>query len=176
MPFRLWPSQIGVVWALMLQRLIIILKARQLGISWICCGYVLWRCLFQPGQLVLLFSKSQDDADELLRRVKVLYERLPEWLLRACPSVVKDNTTVLAWSNGSRVRSLPATKSAGRSLTASVVVLDEAAFLVWADVLYGALKPTIDGGGQLIILSTANGIGNLFHRLWTRAVEALTTI
>jgi hypothetical protein len=36
-----------------------------------------------------------------------------------------------------------------------------------------ALKPTIDAGGQLIILSTANGLGNLFHRLWT-AAEAKT--
>ena len=174
MPFRLWPAQVRVVWMLMLERLVIILKARQLGISWLCCAYVLWRCLFQPGQVILLFSKGQDEADELLRRVKVLYERLPEWLLRATPPLAKDPTTsLIVWVNGSRVRSLPATRSAGRSFTASVVVLDEAAFLAWADQLFTALKPTIDAGGQLIILSTANGIGNLFHRLWIRAVAGL---
>ncbi|MBU6430166.1 MAG: hypothetical protein KGR26_14215, partial [Cyanobacteria bacterium REEB65] len=36
--------------------------------------------------------------------------------------------------------------------------------------LYLNAKPTIDGGGQLIILSTANGIGGLFHGLWKKAV------
>lgn len=188
MPFRLWPAQIPVLWALMRgglggrqnrDRLLLILKARQLGISWICCSYALWLCLFQPGKLVLLFSKGQDEADELLRRVKVLYERLPDWMRAALPALVRDPAGELEWANGSRVRSLPATKSAGRGYAASLVILDEAAFLAWADALFTALKPTIDAGGQLVILSTANGIGNLFHRLWTAAaakLNAFTTI
>src|SRR4051812_2681787 len=58
-PFTLWPAQVGVMWALMTERLIIILKARQLGISWICCAYALWLCLFHPGKVVLIFSKGQ---------------------------------------------------------------------------------------------------------------------
>lgn len=173
MPFKLWPAQVGVMWTLMVERLIIILKARQLGISWICCAYALWLCLFQPGKFVLIFSKGQNEANEMLERVRKLYERLPEWLKEATPQLIRSNTTELAWSNGSRVESLPATKSAGRSLTASLVILDEAAFLLFANELYTALKPTIDAGGQLIILSTANGIGNLFHQLWTRATAGL---
>jgi hypothetical protein len=66
---------------------------------------------------------------------------------------------------------MPATKSAGRTFTASLVVMDEAAFMVHANALYTALKPTIDAGGQLIILSTANGKGNLFHTLVQRALR-----
>ena len=170
MPFTLWPAQIGVMWQLMTERLIIILKARQLGISWICCAYALWLCLFQPGKVVLIFSKGQLEANKMLGRVKKLYERLPDWLFAALPARVVDNTTVQGWANGSRIESLPASPGAGRSETASLVILDEAAFQLFADQLYSALKPTIDNGGQLIILSTANGIGNLFHQLWTRAV------
>jgi len=172
MPFALWPAQVRVLWALMTTRLVIILKARQLGISWLCCWYALWLCVFQPGKTVLLFSKGQDEANELLRRVKVLYERLPDWMRSALPALVKANTEELAWANGSRIRSLPASSSAGRSFTASLVILDEAAFLPFADAIYTALKPTIDAGGQLIILSTANGIGNLFHQLWIKASAA----
>lgn len=175
MPFRLWPAQVRVLWALMTARLVIILKARQLGISWIACWYALWLCLFQPGKVVLVFSKGQSEANELLRRIKALYERLPDWLRDAAPALAKANTEELAWANGSRVRSLPASPGAGRSFTASLVILDEAAFLQFADQLYTALKPTIDAGGQLVILSTANGIGNLFHQLWTRAVAGLNT-
>lgn len=175
MPFRLWPAQVQVLWSLLTTRLVIMLKARQLGISWLCCWYALWLCFWQPGKVVLLFSKGQDEANELLRRVKVLYARLPTWMRAAGPALVKDNTEELIWANGSRVRSLPATKSAGRSFTASLVILDEAAFLQFADALYSALKPTIDAGGQLVILSTANGIGNLFHQLWTRATAGQST-
>ena len=169
MRFRLWPAQIGVLLALMAERLVIILKARQLGISWLSCAYALWLCLFGSGKFVLIFSKGQNEANEMLSRVRKLFDRLPDWLRDASPALTKSNTTELAWANGSRIASLPATKSAGRSLTASLVILDEAAFLLFADELYTALKPTIDAGGQLIVLSTANGIGNLFHQLWTNA-------
>jgi hypothetical protein len=175
MPFKLWPCQVPLLWALMTERLIVILKARQLGISWICCWYALWLCLFQPGKLVLLFSKGQAEANELLRRILALYDRLPEWLRDAAPPLIKRNTTEAAWANDSRILSLPASQHAGSSYTASLVILDEAAKLLFADALFAALKPTIDAGGQLIMLGTANGIGNLFHRVWTRAVSGLNT-
>lgn len=168
-PFTLWPRQVWLIWRLMVERLVIILKARQLGISWLVCAYVLWLCFFQDGKVALLFSKGQLEANELARRISALYHRLPAWLRATGPALVKDNTGELIWSNGSRVQSLPATQNAGRTFTASLVVLDEFAFVQWAEQLYTALKPTIDGGGQLIILSTANGTNNLFHELWERA-------
>lgn len=175
MRFTLWPAQVRVMWALMTTRLVIVLKARQLGISWICCSYALWLCLFHPGKVVLLFSKSLDDATELLRRIKALYDRLPDWMRQALPAITKSNTEQLVFANGSRVESESTGKQSGRGKTASLVMLDEAAFQMWADTLYTALKPTIDGGGQLIVISTANGLGNLFHRLWTRGVAGLNT-
>ncbi|MEP7357656.1 MAG: hypothetical protein ABI847_10485 [Anaerolineales bacterium] len=175
MPFLLWPAQVEVLWALMTQRLIIILKARQLGISWICCWYALWLCLFQNGKVVLLFSKGQPEANELLRRILALYDRLPDWMRDAAPALIKRNTTAAEWANGSHVLSLPASPNAGSGYTASLVILDEAAKLLFADALFAALKPTIDAGGQLIVLSSALGIGNLFHRLWTKAAAKLNS-
>jgi hypothetical protein len=175
MPFHLWPAQVGVMWQLMSERLIIILKARQLGITWLCCAYALWLCLFQPGKVVLMYSRGQSEANKNLRRVKKLYERMPDWLLEALPERITDNTTIQEWAHGSRIESLPASPGAGRGDTASVVIFDEAAFQQFADELYSALKPTIDNGGQLIVLSTANGIGNLFHQLWTKAIAQLST-
>jgi hypothetical protein len=173
-PFKLWPAQVGVIWAIASSRLAIILKARQLGISWLCCGYVLWKCQFNAGQMVLLFSRGQLEADEMLRRVRVLYERMPDWLRAACPLAREPNASQMEWSNGSRVLSLPATRHSGSSWTASLAILDEAAKIQFADDLYTALKPTIDGGGQLVVLSSANGIGNLFHKLWSKAEAGIS--
>jgi hypothetical protein len=173
-PFKLWPVQVDVVWTLMTSKFLIILKARQLGISWLCCGYALWKCLFNAGQTVLLFSRGQDDADELLRRVRVLYERMPEWLRVACPLAKVPNMSEMAWANGSRVKSFPATPNAGSGWTASLAIIDEAAKIPFADEIYTAIKPTIDRKGQLIVLSSAKGVGNLFHRLWTKAVAGVS--
>lgn len=172
MPFHLWEAQRQVLADFSIHALIVILKARQLGITWLCCAYVLWLCLFQSGRVVLLFSKGQLEADELARRVRVMYDRLPDWLRERVP-LVRDNLTELEWANGSRTQSLAATRSAGRSFTASLVLMDEAAFMQWATEVYSALKPTIDAGGQLFVVSTANGEGGLFHKLWTDAQKTL---
>lgn len=174
MPFHLWPGQVHVMWLLMTVRLVIILKARQLGISWVSCAYALWLVLFHPGKVVICFSKGENEAKELLRRIQALYDRLPEWMREQLPRQLKDNAGELAWSNESRVMSLAASANAGRSFTASLVIMDEAAFMTFAGKIYAALKPTIDGGGQLVMLSTANGLGNLYHLLWTRAVAGLS--
>ncbi len=173
MPFHLWPAQQDLLKSIIDERMLLILKARQLGISWLCCSYALWLCLFKPGRLVLIFSKSQDEANEMLRRVSVMYQRLPEALRAALPKLAKENTGEIGWADGSRVKSMPATKTSGRSFTASLVILDEFAFVQWPAELYTALKPTIDGGGQLIVLSTANGTGNLFHEMVQRAMDGI---
>jgi len=169
MPFRLWPAQRALLADVEHERLLLILKARQLGISWLVCAAALWRCLYQPGRVVLAFSKGQDEANELLRRISVMYARLPPDLRAALPAVTKENTEEIAWANGSRIKSMPATRSAGRTFTASLAILDEAAFMNYATELYTAMKPTIDAGGQLIVLSTANGRANLFADLCARA-------
>lgn len=171
MPFRLWPAQVSLLWALLTNRLVLILKARQLGISWICCWYALWLCFWQPGKFVLLLSRGQDEANEMLRRVKVLYQRLPEWMRQCGPQVTKLNTEEIAWDNESRIQSLPASPGSGRSFTASLAIMDEAAFMQYATEVYTALKPTVDGGGSLIVLSTAKGKTNLFYDMCQRAME-----
>ena len=172
MPFDLWPKQEELLDAIGSERLLLILKARQLGISWLVCAYALWLCMYRPGRVVLAFSKGQEEANELTRRVTVMYERLPE-VIRAAHPMTKANTEEAAWANGSRFKSMPATPGAGRTFTASLAIMDEAAFMAYADKLYTSMKPTIDGGGQLIILSTANGRANLFYKLCERAQQGL---
>lgn len=173
MPFHLWDAQKDLLEAVVSERLLLILKARQLGISWLLLAYALWLCLFRAGRLALVFSIGQAEANEMLRRVHVMYWRLPANIRAALPSVLKDNTEELAWGNGSRVLSLPARKTAGSGYTASLVILDEFAKNPWAREIYTAVKPTIDGGGKMIILSSAHGAGNLFHELVEKAQQAL---
>jgi hypothetical protein len=170
MPFHMWDAQRDLLADIVSERLLFILKARQLGISWLVCAYVLWLCLYRPGRVVLMFSIGQVEANELLRRVNVMYWRLSDKLRATLPALVKENTTDMAWANGSHVQSLPTSQDAGSSYTASLVVLDEFAKNRWARSLYTAVKPTVDGGGAMIILSTAKGKTNLFYDLCQRAI------
>lgn len=172
-PFDLWDAQRALLADIHSERLLLILKARQLGISWLICAYALWLCLFRSGRLVLMFSIGQDEADELLRRVNVMYWRLTDALRAPLPPLVKENTEEMAWANGSRVQSLPARKTAGSGYTASLVVMDEFAKNQRATELYTAVKPTIDGGGKMIVLSSAQGDGNLFYELCEKAWKGL---
>lgn len=166
-PFVLWPAQRDVLARMQTEHLLVILKARQLGISWLACGDVLYECTTKQNQLWLFFSQGQAEANELISRTLFLYEQHRE--RSRLPVLITNNTTELEWSNGSRVISLPATKKAGRSWTASGIILDEFAFMTWGKQLLAAVKPTIDGGGRLMIISSADGNGSPYHQHWQQA-------
>lgn len=168
-PFDLWPAQQQVLAHMQRDPRLVILKARQLGISWLACGYVLWLCTVHPGKTVLLFSQGQREANELIDRIGFMYYQHRE--RSRLPAFVTENTQELAWSNGSAVQSLPATKKAGRSFSASLVVFDEFAFMLFGADLYAAAKPTIDDGGKLWILSSADGLGSPYHQFWQAATS-----
>ena len=152
-PFRLWGAQVQTLDTLRDRRLAVILKARQLGLTWLVLGFTLWQMLFHPAATVLLFSRRDDEAVDLLRtRLRGMYDRLPAWLrVRAFPV---DNDHEWQWSNGSRVLAFPTT--AGDSYTASLAVVDEADLVPDLDRLMRAVKPTIDGGGRMVLLSRAD--------------------
>jgi hypothetical protein len=57
----------------------------------------------------------------------------------------------------------------GRGRAATCVSLDEHAFHQAAEKNWAGIYPTLEGLGSCIIISTGNGIGNLFHDLWTKA-------
>ena len=168
MPFHLWDAQRDLLQAIDSEPRLLILKARQLGITWLACAYALHLCLFKPNRLVLTFSIGQEEANEMMRRITAMYDRLPE-RIRAAHPVKKRNTEEFTLSNNSAIHALPSRKSAGSGYTASLIILDEFAKNENASKLYTAVKPTIDGGGKMIILSTANGAGNLFHEMVTKA-------
>lgn len=167
-PFNLWPEQRGVLTTMERDRLLVILKARQLGISWLACLYALRLCTLWPGQPVLCISRSQDDADALIHRISTMHREHAD-RAQVLPRLIADNTADLEWDNNSTVVSLAATKNAGRGFTGSLVILDEWAFMAWPKETLAAVKPTIDMGGKLWIISSADGQGTAYHQHYAAA-------
>jgi hypothetical protein len=153
LPFDLWPAQKRVIRELRTQRLIVILKARQLGLSWLCLAYALWQMRFHPAATVLIFSKRDEEASELLGRIKGMDSRLPDWL-RATAIIAANNGHAYELANGSKAHAFPTT--GGRSYTGSLVLVDEADFMPDLDGQINAVKPTVDAGGQMVMISTVD--------------------
>jgi hypothetical protein len=153
-PFHLWSAQVETLDTIINNRLVVILKARQLGMTWLVLAYALWLALFRPAATVLVFSKRDDEAMYLLgvERLKGMYARLPAFL--KCRDVIVDNDHEWALSNGSIVRAFPTT--AGDSYTATLAIVDEADLAPDLNALMNAVKPTIDGGGRMILLSRSD--------------------
>lgn len=149
--FDLWPAQRSTLATIRKSRQVVILKARQLGLTWLVLVYALWLLLFRPGSTVLLFSRRDDEAVELCKRLWGMWEHLPAWLQQPA---VKRNDHEMELDTGSRALAFPTT--GGRSYTATLAIVDEADFLPDLDELMNAVKPTVDAGGQMILLSTAD--------------------
>jgi hypothetical protein len=172
-PFRLWPAQIDTLDALHAHRLVVILKARQLGLTWLVLGHALWLVLFHPAATVLLFSRRDDEAVDLLKtRLRGMYDRLPDWL--KVRSFAVDNDHEWQFSNGSRLLAFPTT--AGDSYTATLAIVDEADLVPDLGKLMGAVKPTIDGGGRMVLLSRADKSKpqSVFKKIYASAKQQRT--
>jgi len=164
-PFRLWPAQLRALDAVHAEKLLAILKARQLGMTWLLLGYALWLITFRPGSAVGLFSRRQEEAVDLLdARLKEMHRRLPAWC-RVPTRKGKDNKTTWELANGSTVRAFPT--SAGDSYTFSLAIVDEADLCDDLDGMLNAVKPTIDAGGRLVLLSKVkkDKPGSAFKRI-----------
>jgi hypothetical protein len=157
-----WQFQLLALWVI--HRLVVVLKARQLGVSWLAAMYALWVAIRRPGQSVLLISRRQDDADKLLEKVAFIYARLPEWKPRAVINV----RSISFPGIGSVIEALPASANIGRSRTAQLVILDEHAHQPWARKILLAIKAVAEKG-QILSVSSANGQGALHSQLYLAA-------
>ncbi len=179
-PFDLWDEQRDVVKSMVEDRLLIVLKARQLGLTWLALAFAVHELIFKQGYSVVALSKREDpDAKELVRRIRFILKYLPKWVIREHKGEAKrwggltwESTTFTITihhpdKEDSVFQSMTSAPDSGRSFTASLVILDEWAFQQWAEEIWSAAYPTINRptGGKVFGLSTGKR-GTLFERLW----------
>ena len=153
------------------ERFSIILKSRQLGLSTLVAAYSLWMSIFQKEKNVLVIATKLTVAQNFITKVKTMMRSLPPWLI--LPELVANNKQLLQFSNGSTIKAIPTSDDAGRSEALSLLIVDEAAFVKNFDELWMGLYPTISTGGRVIILSTPNGVGGQYHKLYTDSESEL---
>lgn len=151
----------------------IFLKCRQSGISTLSGAYALWFGMFHSNKKILIVSKRDLDAtDFLAKNVQFAYDHLPEWMKKIWDTPIR-NEHELGFSNGSLIRSLTASKETLRSNASSLNIIDESAFISDMDDMWAGGWSTLQHGGNVIVISTPNGIGNWYWSTWTESIDGL---
>ncbi len=151
---------------------IVILKARQMGISTVTAGYVTWKIIFESNQNVVIVATDRETAKELMDKVKKILNELPEWMRDTLnlTKLITNNDREIKLKNESKVIAAAKGEDAVRSKAINLLVIDEAAFISNSDKVWTAAQPTLSTGGDCIVLSTPNGVGGWFYDTYEGAL------
>ena len=171
-PFILYPYQREMFGRFNEHRFNIILACRQSGKSISVCAYLLWYALFHPEKTVAILANKASTAREMLSRITLMLENLPFFLQAGTKALNKGS---LEFGNNSRIITAATTGSSIRGLSINLLYLDEFAFVEKAAEFYTSTYPVVSAGKdtKVIVTSTANGIGNMFYKIWEGAVQSV---
>lgn len=173
LPFLTYPFQDKTLGQLAQYKENIILKSRQMGITTLVAAYSLWLMTFHTDKEILCLSITQETSKAIVTKVRFANDSLPSWL--KVPAT-EDNRLSLRLKNGSQIRASSSSTSSGRSSALSLLIVDEAAFIEGIEQIWLSAQPTLSTGGSVIILSTPNGVGNFFHKMWTESEQGLNNL
>lgn len=130
-------------------RNLLLLCARQAGKSTVVAAIALHEVLFKKDRLVLILSSSQKQANEMLVRIKQLYEPWKDFV-----PADTESKSELGLANGSRIVSVPTRDpKAAKGYSAHILIFDEAAEI--SDETYAVALPTVTATrGRTVALST----------------------
>jgi hypothetical protein len=153
----------------------LILKGRQMGCSTYVGGRFYHKTTYSRGTQCFILTHALDATNNLYKMAQRFYENTPQ-LVR--PQVSTNNSKELIFGgldSGYKIGTAE-NKSVGRSSTIQLFFGSETAF--WAnasDHAKGIMQAVPDAPGTEIILeSTANGVGNYFHQMWQKAEAGLS--
>ena len=167
-PFNLYPYQERMFEHFNNNRFNIVLACRQSGKSISSVAYLLWYAIFHPEKTIAVLANKGATSREMLGRITLALENLPFFLQPGCKTLNKGS---IEFSNNSRIVAASTSGSSIRGMSVNLLYLDEFAFVERAGEFYTSTYPVVSAGKdtKVIITSTANGIGNIFHKIWEGA-------
>jgi hypothetical protein len=180
-PFHLNRAQLYVHQKIEMQRgqtgkvRALVLKGRQQGISTYIGGRFFHQVTHRRGCQAFILTHALDATSNLFKMARRYYEHCPQFVK---PNITMSNVKELVFGgldSGYKVGTAE-NKSVGRSATIQLFHGSECAF--WnnaSDHASGIMQAIPEATGTEIILeSTANGVGNYFHQMWQNAEAGLS--
>lgn len=153
---------------------VIVKLPRQCGKTTCVSAVLLWHILFNKNYGILVAAHKGDKARDVLAVIKDMYENLPEWLQHGVKEWNKGRIEI---ETGCFIRASATSGGSARGDVYNCIYLDEFAFVAShvAEEFVKSVMPTISSGKttKTFITSTPRGL-NLFHKMWTDAVENRT--
>jgi hypothetical protein len=146
----------------------LVLKGRQQGASTYIGARFYCKVSTAPGQRAFIIGHEQKATDNLYRMVRRYHEHNP---LAPSTSATNAKELVFGQLDGGYKLATAGSKDVGRSNTAQLLHASEFAFWDNAAMHLAGLGNTISDNPdtEIVIESTANGVGNHFHLMWQDA-------
>lgn len=169
--FNLWDFQDDMIQTFHSNRFSIVKVGRQSGKSTTVISYLLHYALFNENVSIAILANKASTSRELLHRLKLSYEYLPNWLKQG---IIVWNKGDIQFTNGSKIIASATSTSSIRGLSINLLYLDEFAIVPnnQAEDFFASTYPTISSGKttKIIITSTPRGL-NHYYRMWSDAIE-----
>ncbi len=153
--FVLFDIQAFYLKSLMEGQNIVACKTRQSGVSVSTGLFLLHQLTFRNNKEYIVISKSERESMKFLDDLKTAHRFLPFFLRRPAFESNKKTLALGGEYNASYVRALTSGKGSGRSYTATMLIMDEAAFIPDAESIWAAASPILTTtGGKAVLIST----------------------
>lgn len=134
--------------------LLAVVKHRRMLLTWSMCIVALHDAMFMEERFNAMVSKKEEDSDELVRRCYFIWQNIPEDKLPVKPPAIYKFTSLKFPDQGSEIKGVAQGRDQLRQYTCSRVMCDEMAFWPQCRDTFTSLKPTLEGGGRVTLVST----------------------
>lgn len=165
---------------------VLYMSSRQSGKTTTSAMYLLWCMIFFPKLQISYLTLDKNRAIDMISRMKEMMDSLPKWL-QVKPKSNAERLSYYELANGSKITASFVSGSndpdkVGRGLSSPVVFIDETAFIPHAEIVWGALQPSVSAAkifakkngypNGVIFTSTPNGAGsNFFYNVYQNSVK-----
>jgi hypothetical protein len=136
--------------------LLLVPKARRMRLTWLFVALHVWLAWTRPLARIFFVSSKEEKSAELIERARGILARLPKDTLGPIPLLAKNSPPeVTLQSTGAKILGVPEGSDQLRQYTATAILADEFGTWEWPRSAFAAMRPCIDGGGRLTLLSSA---------------------
>ncbi len=148
----------------------LILKGRQQGMSTYVEGRFYWRTSLNKGKQALILTHLQDSTDALFDMTKRYHDLCPD-TYRPITRAASAKELSFSELDSGYIVATAGSRAAGRGRTIQYFHGSEIAFWTNAEDHMAGLGQAIPDApdSEVILESTGNGVGNLFHKMWLDA-------
>ena len=129
-------------------------KHRRMIVTWTGCAMILWDAMFREGRFNAIVAAKEENSDELVRRCKFIYENIPKSVLPFKPDLQYKYTELRFSEIDSTIKGFAQGTDQLRQFGCSRIFGDEVGIWSHPRQAFTAMKPTLEGGGKVTLVST----------------------